>query len=90
MTDDMKKTIDAVLDRVKDPESGLSISDLGLVKKIRYSDEHQHLYVFTDCFKRHPGCLTCSAIASLVSSSISKNLEKEFKTEFPDLTVEIL
>ena len=88
MNNEIKKRIDAVLDRVKDPESGLSVSELGLVTKLRYSEKHSHLYVFTDFFRHHPGCLTCSAIASLVSSSIQKQLESEFQKEFPDLTIE--
>lgn len=33
----MKQKIEAALDRVKEPESGLSIAQLGLVEKLRYS-----------------------------------------------------
>ena len=90
MDEEMKNKIDSVLDRVKDPESGLSVSELGLVKKLRYSEGKKHLYVFTDFFKRHPGCLTCAAVASLVSSSIQKNLESELEKEFPDIIIEFV
>ncbi len=90
MDERMKKKIDLVLERVKDPESNLSVADLGLVKRLRYSEEKKHLYVFTDFFSRHPGCLTCAAVASLVVSDIQKNLDKEFKKEFPELTIEFI
>ena len=84
----MKDKIDSVLDRVTDPESDLSVAQLGLVKKIRYCEEHTLLYVFTDFMSRQPGCLTCAGIAMALSASILKNLETEFQKEFPDLTIE--
>ena len=90
MNKEMKDKIDSVLDRVRDPESGLSVSELGLVKKLRYSEEKKHLYVFTDFQSHQPGCFTCAAIASLVSATIRKNLEDELKKEFSDLTVEFI
>jgi metal-sulfur cluster biosynthetic enzyme len=36
MNEQMKKTLQAALDRVKYPEIGLSAAQLGLVQKIRY------------------------------------------------------
>ena len=86
----MKNKIDSVLDRVKDPESGMSISELGLVKKLRYSEKEKHLYVFTDFVRRQPGCLTCAAVASLVCSSIQKDLEKELKKEFSGIDIKFV
>ena len=90
MDEEMKIKIDSILDRVKDPESGLSVSALGLIKKLRYSDKEKHLYVFTDFVRRQPGCLTCAAVASLVCSSIQKELETELKKEFSDLEIEFV
>ncbi len=86
----MKEKIDSVLERVKDPESDLSVAHLGLVKKVRYSEDHKLLYIFTDFVSRQPGCLTCAGIAMALSASILKNLEAEFQKEFPDLTVEFV
>jgi metal-sulfur cluster biosynthetic enzyme len=86
----MREKIDSVLDRVKDPESDLSVAKLGLVKKVRWSEEHHHLYIFTDFVSRQPGCLTCAGIAMAISASILKNLEAEFHKEFPDLTIEFV
>lgn len=90
MTEKMKNKIDAILENLKDPESGLSVSALGLVKKLRYCEEKKHLYIFTDFISHQPGCLTCSAIASLISASIIRELEKSFSDSFPDLTIEFV
>jgi len=86
----MTKKIDSILDRVKDPESDLSVAKLGLVKKIRYSAKENLLYVFTDFVSHSPGCTTCASIAMIISATILKNLEAEFQKEFPDLTIEFV
>ncbi len=91
----MKKTMDAgmiagiesVLEKVKDPESGLSVAQLGIVKKVRYSDDPGILYIFTDFGSHRPGCVTCAGIAMALSATILKNLEKEFREEFPGLEI---
>lgn len=90
MKQEMIEKIDAVLDRVKDPESNLSVANLGLVKKVRYSEEHNVLYIFTDFVSRQPGCLTCAGIAMAISATILKNLEAEFQKEFPAVTIEFV
>ncbi len=75
MNNDMKKRIDAVLDRVKDPESGLSVSELGLVTKLRYSEEHSHLYIFTDFSGVIPlSHLFCNCIVSIIINTKSAGI----------------
>jgi len=86
----MIKKIDDVLDRVKDPESGLSVLHLGLVKRVRFSEEHKKLYVFTDFQSHMPDCKTCVFIAKLVGENILRNLDVEFNLEFPDLEIEFV
>ena len=51
MNNEIKKRIDAVLDRVKDPESGLSVSELGLVTKIEIFRETQPSLCFYRFFQ---------------------------------------
>jgi len=86
----MIKKIDAVLDRVKDPESGLSVSRLGVVERVRYNESSKKLYIFGD-FERHmPRCSACSAIAGLIVDRIARDLAVEFHAEFPDLDVEFV
>ena len=79
--------IEAILEKVKDPESGLSVAQLGIVKKVRYSADPGILYLFTDFGSHRPGCVTCAGIAMALSATILKNLEKEFRKEFPGLEI---
>ncbi len=51
MTPEMTAAIDSILDRVKDPESEISIARLGLVKRVRYNEEKKEMYIFTDFFQ---------------------------------------
>lgn len=82
----MKQGIDKVLDRVKDPESGYSVSELGLVRRLRYNAEKKELYIFTDFMSHRPACMTCVGIASVLEDGIRRNLLQAFREEFPDIT----
>lgn len=90
MNPEMSGRIDAVLDRVKDPESGLTAADLGVVKKLRYNAEKKELYIFSDFLSRRPSCPSCAGIASLVIEGFSRDLLAAFTEEFPDLTTLIV
>ena len=81
----MKRRIDEVLDRVKDPEIGYSGADLGLIQRLRYNDEKKELYIFADFLSHQPGCMTCVGIASVVIDGIRRRLVEEFSREFPEL-----
>ncbi len=89
-----KKTIakkfEAILERVKDPESELPISRLGLVKKFRYSEQHKLIYVFTDFFSHRPACYTCIGISMAIESSIIRELRAALEQEFPGMEIKIL
>lgn len=82
----MKRRIDDVLDRVKDPESGYSVAELGLIHRLRYNDEKRELYIFADFVSHQPGCMTCVGIASVIIDGIRRRLLEEFATEFPEIT----
>ncbi|PIE03906.1 MAG: hypothetical protein CSA76_07045 [Spirochaetales bacterium] len=86
MDEEMKKRIDAVLDRVKDPESGYSVSELGLVQRLRYNDEKKEMYIFMDFLSHRPACMTCVGIASVIEDGIRRRLLEEFSSEFPEIT----
>ena len=91
MTPEMTKKIDSVLERVKDPESNLSIAQLGVVKKLRYTEEERALYIFTDLHSHMPKCVTCAAIVNtIIASTIIRNLTAELQKEFPTLTIEFV
>lgn len=89
MDSEMSRKIDAVLERVKEPESGLSIAQLGLVERLRYSEKAKKLLVFTSFIKpNHKYC--CTVIQGLLISGTLKQLTAEFQKEFPDLAVEFV
>lgn len=83
----MKNKIDAVLDRVKDPESNLSAAQMGLVERLRYLEKQQKLVVFTRQPDGPPAC--CMLIAKMLQTAIADQLIGEFEKEFPNLTIEL-
>jgi len=90
MSPEMIRKIEAVLERVKDPESNLPIARLGLVKRLRYSEQEKKLYVFTNVYRHLPHCVTCAAIARTIVATIIRDLTAEFQREFPDLVTEFV
>ena len=88
MTPEMKEKIDAVLDRVKEPSTGRSIAQLGLVRRLRYIESKKKLVVFFSTTNPHvPKC--CKIIQGLLLSDILKALTGEFTKEFPELDIEM-
>lgn len=87
MDEEMKKKLDSTLDEVKDPESGLSISELGLINKFRYNNDLKELYVFNNFFSHRPACKTCVGISMLIEKTIKRDLKTTLERKFPDLTI---
>jgi metal-sulfur cluster biosynthetic enzyme len=87
MTPEMKQKIDEVLDRVKEPTTELSVAQLGLVRRLRYSESKKKLIVFWTVNQRVPKC--CKIIQGLLLSDILNALTEEFTKEFPELTIEM-
>jgi metal-sulfur cluster biosynthetic enzyme len=85
----MKEKIDRVLDTVKEPETGLTMSQLGFVERVRYSEEKKKLQVFSCNLKpNHKYC--CTVMQGLLISGTINSLTEAFQKEFPDLSVEVL
>ena len=85
----MKEKIDSVLDTVKEPETGLTMAQLGFVERIRYNAEKKKLTVFSCNLKpNHKYC--CTIIQGLLISGTLNSLTEAFQKEFPDLAVEVL
>jgi len=82
----MKKKLQSVIERVKDPETNVAISELGLVERFRYYPEQKKLSVFLNPVR--PGKVCCSIISSLLLSSTLKDLMNELQKEFPNLSLE--
>ncbi|MDO9516344.1 MAG: hypothetical protein Q7J01_09645 [Syntrophales bacterium] len=90
MDPETTQRIDAILGRIKDPESGISLDRLGVVTRIRYNEEKREMYLFTDFLSHLPTCNTCRGIAVAIISSLMKRMQEEFEKEFPDITIEFV
>ncbi len=88
MDESMKKELDAVLDRVKEPESGLSLSEIGLVQKFRYLPHKKTLYVYRNPIHPTKGC--CTLISNMLLETVQKNLLAELRAAFPGLRIELV
>ena len=84
----MIRKIDSVLDRVQDAESKLSIAELGLIQRLRYSEAQRLLLVYTNPLGPTHGC--CSLIGAAHFSATVDRLTTELEREFPDLKVEFV
>jgi len=87
MDPEMTRKLEAVLDRVEEPESRLSIAQLGLVSRIRHHSEARKLSVFLSSIRPTHGC--CTIMASLLLTTTLKDLTEELQKEFPGLSIEI-
>ena len=90
MDTSVQEKFDTVLENVKDPESERPISDLGIVKKFRYSEEGSTIYVFTDYNSHRPACMTCVGISMAIENSVNRAIEEELHKFFPDFKVEFV
>ena len=85
MEDIIQEKIDRVLDGIQDPQTGMTISQMGLVEKIRYVEKRRKLIVF---FNRLGHCKACCAALNLVMLADFENAIKEgLKAEFPQFSV---
>jgi metal-sulfur cluster biosynthetic enzyme len=84
----MIQKIDNVLDRVIEKESNLSLAQLGLVERVRYSEKQNKLYVFTKAIHSTHGC--CTLLSLVQQSDTLQDLEEQFKKEFPEHWVQIV
>ncbi len=90
MSEEMKQKIDTVLNRVKEPETFRSVAELGLVRKVSYSESEKKLLVFLDIEEpRHP-CFVCGVVTATIRRSLMRDLKAEFEKEFPTLIVEVI
>ena len=88
MDEHMKRTLQAVLDRVKDPEARMSVAELALVQKIRHDEDNQKLLVYFNFIR--PGSACCFFLSKMVLSTVKKSLQAELERVFPELTVEYI
>lgn len=86
----VQEKIEGILTSVRDPESGLPLAELNLVRKVRVSDAHSHIYLDVPFDEHAPGCLACAGIAMTIIAGIKRELTEAFEREFPGYTVEFV
>ena len=87
MDKEMIEMLDTVLAEVRDPDSGLPIGALNVIKRFRYNEEKHELYVFSDFLSNEPNCMTCVALASAVIGILKRLVTEAIREKRPDLTV---
>jgi len=90
MDPEMKRRIDLVLSKVKEPETRLSVLDLGLVRKVSYGATEKRLLVEVDHPEARQKCFCAGMVTAVVRQGLMRELAGEFQKEFPELAVELV
>ncbi len=67
-----------ILKEVIEPETELSVYELGLVKYIDYQEENKTLVIKCDFARRNPSCVGCVPIAWMLQKKVTDELSKRF------------
>jgi metal-sulfur cluster biosynthetic enzyme len=87
MDETMRRTIDGILARVKEPETLRSVGDLNLVKRVRYSANQHAFELFLDIATPRTSCIACGVVTTTIEQSIRRELKEAFQQEFPGCSV---
>jgi hypothetical protein len=79
---------DAVLARVKEPQSELSLGELGLVKKFSYHEPEKTIVVHLDFGPQIMDCPACTAVDGLILTTIQRDLRAALEEEFPGWAIQ--
>ncbi len=82
MNRETKNRLQQVLDRVKDPENGMPVSDMNLVAGIKYREAKLLFEVYLYPSQGAKAC--CLLLQLNAYSTMEQLLKKEITTEFPD------
>ncbi|MBL8965745.1 MAG: hypothetical protein JNG85_01980 [Spirochaetaceae bacterium] len=82
-----RSKLDAVLARVKEPLSELTLQELGLVSKFTYSAKEKTIVAALNVDAARFECPACSAMYGEVIQGIERNLREELLKEFPGFTI---
>jgi metal-sulfur cluster biosynthetic enzyme len=89
MSPDMISKLEAVMDRVIDPQSELPLCRLELVEKFSYHEKQNTLKVYLDFDGFRSGSVVCTAINVDVKAKIEAALVRELEREFPTLWIRL-
>ncbi len=82
--------IDKILERVKEPETFRSVSELNLVKKVTVSEKEKTILVRTEIATPRSTCFVCGLVTEKIRQTIMTTLSEEFHKEFPGYSVAII
>ncbi len=71
--------IERILEEIKEPETGVSIKEMGIVKAVDYVPNSKRLVIYVDFKSRMPSCVACVPIAWKIQESIIRRLIEAFK-----------
>ncbi len=83
----VREKFDAILDRVREPQSELSLAELGLVKKISYHAPEKTIVVHLDLGRPGQECPACYAINEFVIKTIERDLKAALENDFIGWTI---
>lgn len=89
MSPEMISDIDRILSEVKEPETGRSMSELGLVERVTYSRNYNRIIVKTLISTPRQSCVVCGLITETIGITIRRNLEEAFLKAFPDIHITV-
>ncbi len=84
--ENMQQVIDDIFERIKIPESGLSLSQSNIIEKIRYVKSMNKLIVFK--YPLHSKAC-CGLISDAITSRVINQLHDELKKAFPGFYIDI-
>jgi len=82
-----QRKIDAILARVMEPETLRSVSDLNLVKRIRYSSGSNLFELFMDVATPRSSCFVCGVVTATIQRTLERELKEAFEQDFPGCRV---
>jgi len=88
MDSEMVRKIEAVLGRVRAPESNQPVGELGIIERIRYVARRRKLLVVAKVYANPKAC--CFLISKAIEAETLSRVKNELEKEFPDLTVELV
>jgi metal-sulfur cluster biosynthetic enzyme len=85
---DVREKFDAILARVKEPQSELSLAELGLVKKMTYYKADKTIVVYMNFATQSPvSCPACFITTDMMKDSVERDLKEAILVDFPGWTV---
>lgn len=86
---DVREKFDSVLDGVIEPQSELSLAELGLVKKMTYYKDDRAIVVYMNYPTPDAGtCPACGVATDMMKSTIERDLREALLEAFPGWAVD--